>query len=298
MSDNVGEIREVEPAFGRERSRSPRGQSRSPRLQQQLLVDQGSMLPNPVQTNRIAEDVMPYSRMNCTQWTAKQVGRTNLGSPQVCIYDSNTRTAPRFCLYQGTECGTIVFALEPRKDGDKPAFITGAEPTRKVESLDLHITLEGQQLEFLQSVDDWVKKHAQDNAKDWFGRTCSETEIDVMYSSPIKVDEQGRYAASLRAKINLGGIDRHLTQVTFVRGNDVPEEGAGWEFVEPRLGEQKWRNHRARTVLEARRIWIVGKKFGLTYSITDIAVREKPTARPTPFANDQTVETLTALAST
>ncbi|MDA0766971.1 MAG: hypothetical protein O3A92_09135, partial [Verrucomicrobia bacterium] len=31
---------------------------------------------------------------------------------------------------------------------------------------------------------------------------------------------------------NLGGIDKYLTQVTFVQANGTPKEGTGWEFVE------------------------------------------------------------------
>lgn len=246
---------------------------------------------------RRAPQVPTYADLNPCKWTAKQVGKSPMGSPTICIYDDATRTAPIFCLYKDEECGTLVFALEARKDAEKPAFMTGAEPTKKVESLDLTMTLEGDQLATMRSVDEWAKKQAMDNAKEWFGRACSVTEIDVMYSSPIKVDEQGRYAPHVRAKMNLGGIDRFLTQVTFVRSNGVPEEGCGWEFVEPRLGEQKWRQHRARMVLEARRIWIVGKKFGVTYCITDLAVRERAERRVTPFANDSTVEALASLST-
>jgi len=242
-----------------------------------------------------AAPVIPsYSVLDPAKWVAKQVGRNALGAPTICIYDNATRTAPIFALYEGEECGTLVFPLEPHKDAQRPAFMTGGEPTRKVESLDLITTLEGEQVKAVKAIDDWCKKQALENSKDWFGRTCSPTEIDVMYSSPIKVDESGKYAPNLRAKMNLAGIDKFLTQVTVVRANGVPEEGAGWDFVEPRLGEQKWRQHKARMVLEARRIWIVNKRFGLTYSITDLAVREKAEARPNPFAYDNSVEALSA----
>lgn len=286
----------------RERSRSPRAvggsplsgvangnrdDSRSPRTNAGQAAAEAAAAPR----------VPTYAEIDPLKWVAKQVGKSAMGSPTICIYDNTTRTAPIFCLYKDDECGTLVFPLEPRKDAERPAFMTGAEPSKKVESLDLITTLEGDQLAMARSVDEWAKKQALEFSREWFGRTCTATEIDVMYSSPIKVDEQGRYAPHLRAKMNLGGIDKFLTQVTFVRSNGVPEEGAGWEFVEQRLGEQKWRQHRARMVLEARRIWIVGKKFGLTYSITDLAVREKAERRQTPFANDSTVEALASLAS-
>lgn len=258
---------------------SPRHQSESPREEAA-----GARIPL-------------YSEVNPGGWVARVVGKNSMGSPTICIYDNVTRTTPEFCLYKGDECGTLVFQLEPRKDAERPAFMTGAEPTKKVESLDLTITLEGDQLAFARQVDERCKKMALDNSREWFGRTCTATEIDVMYTSPVKVDETGRWAPHLRARMNLGGIDRYLTQVTYVRANDTPEEGCGWDFVEPRLGEQKWRGHRARMVLEARRIWIVNRKFGLTYSIRDIAVRERPQKRATPFTCDNSVECLGALSA-
>lgn len=277
----------------RDRSRSPRSAHDSPRG----LVVEAAATTSPTSAAlgmppALAPPscVVPsYSQVKPTDWEVRRTGQSSMGSPTICIQDKITRTAPVFCLYEREECGTLVFPLEPRKEGEMPAFMTGATPTRKVESLDLTTTLEGEQTGLAKNVDDWVKQQALENAKDWFGRACSRTEIEVMYSSPLKIDPDGRYAPNLRAKMNLGGIDKFLTQVTFVRAAGGVEEGAGWEFVEPRLGEHKWRQHRARVVLEARRIWIVGKKFGLTYSITNIAVREKAEARPNPFASDSTV---------
>lgn len=294
QSSPVGteEVGEAGYAEQRERSRSPKRQSAEAPAEG---LENNSTV-GPVQGGS-GVCVPVYTNVDPSKWVAKQVGKSAAGSPTICIYDNQTRTTPLFCLYKGSECGTLVFPLEPRKDAERPAFMTGAEPTKKVEALDLIITLEGEQLEFARKVDAWCKEQALANSKDWFGRMCTETELDVMYSSPIRVDETGRYAPNLRAKMNLGGIDKYLTQVTFVRSNDTPEEGAGWDFVEPRLGEQKWRQHRARMVLEARRIWIVGKRFGLTYSITDLAVRELPQRRPTPFANDSTVEALSQLGT-
>ena len=236
-----------------------------------------------------------YSAVDLGKWTCKQVGKSGMGSPTLCIYDSATKCAPIFCLYEKDECGTLIFPLEPHKDAARPAFMTGGEPLKKVENLELATSLEGAQLEFVRQVDAWCKKQALDNSQEWFGRACSAAEIDLMYCSPLKVDESGRYAPHLRTKMNLAGIDRFLTRVVFVRVNGTCEEGSGWDFVEPRLGEKKWRQHRARMVLEARRIWVVNKRFGLSYSITDLAVKEKGEARPSPFASDSTVEALAAL---
>lgn len=242
---------------------------------------------------------LSYCEADPSNWTAKQVGKTTQGAPTVCIYDSVSRTSPAFCMYEknSDQCGTIVFPLEPHKDALRPCFMTGAEPTRKVEGLDLTYTLEEDQCLLAQKIDQWCKKQALENSKEWFGRACSPTEIEVMYTSPLKIDESGKYPPHIKAKLNLAGIDKYLTRIVLVHANGVPEEGSGWDFVEPRLGEHKWRQHRARIVIEARRIWIVNKRFGLTYSITDLAVREKAEARPNPFTSDSTVEALAALPS-
>lgn len=280
---------------GVETPRQERDRSRSPRRELSRDVGEVDEVPEEIKQTSYPS----YSDLDPNQWIAKQVGKSSQGAPTICIYDSTSRASPAFCLYDknSDQCGSIVFPLEPHKDAVRPSFMTGAEPTRKVESLDLTMTIEDKQLAFLRKVDEWCKKQAFENSKEWFGRSCTSTEIEVMYTSPLKIDEMGKYAPYVKAKMNLSGIDKFLTRVVVVQANGVPEEGVGWEFVEPRLGEHKWRQHRARMVLEARRIWIVNKRFGLTYSITDLAVREKAESRPNPFALDSTVEALAALPS-
>ena len=113
-----------------------------------------------------------------------------------------------------------------------------------------------------------------------------------MYTSPIRVDEENKYPPNVRAKLNLSGLDKFLTRIVLVDSEGRSEEGFGWEFVEPRLGDSKWRAHRARMVVEARRIWIVNRRFGLTFTITDLAIREEAATRPNPFAADSTLEVL------
>ena len=292
----------VPPVEVDESDQAHRGRSRSPRRDtaQRPAAEAEKNATAPIAPIYLLPASYPsYAEVRPGNWISKQVGKSSQGAPTVCIYDSTTRSSPVFCLYEknSDQCGTIVFPLEPHKDAVRPSFMTGAEPTRKVESLDLTMTIEEDQLRFVREVDEWCKKQAFENSKEWFGRACSATEIEVMYTSPLKVDESGKYPPHVKAKMNLYGIDKFLTRVVVVQANGVPEEGAGWDFVEPRLGEHKWRAHRARMVLEARRIWVVNKRFGLTYSITDLAVREKAEMRPNPFATDSTVEALASLPS-
>ena len=268
-----------------------RARSRSPR---RLASSASSEV---VLTESAASGYVSYSGVDFRKWVCKQVGKSSQGSPTICIYNEATKRAPIFCLYEknSDECGTIIFPLEPHKDAQRPAFMTGSDPWKKVESLELVTSLEEAQVEFVKRVDAWCKTQALEHSKEWFGRACTAAEIDLMYCSPVKIDDSGRYGPNLRTKMNLSGIDRFLTRVVFVRSNGTPEEGSGWDFVEPRLGEKKWRQHRARMVLEARRIWVVNKRFGLNYSITDLAVKERAETRPSPFASDSTVEALASL---
>ena len=97
--------------------------------------------------------MLSYAQTTSDKWYVKTVGKNAMGSPTICIYDSATKAPPAFCLYAKEECGTVVFPLEPRKEADPPAFMTGAIPTKKVESLDLITTLEGAQADFVKSVD-------------------------------------------------------------------------------------------------------------------------------------------------
>ncbi len=157
------------------------------------------------------------------------------------------------------------------------------------------VTLEGSQLETLKNIDAWAKAQALQNSREWFGKAFTQIEIDVMYNSPIKIDEDNRYAPHVKAKINLTGMDKYLTQVTYVRSATEAETGSGWNFVGQRLGEEKLRNTPARLIIEARRIWVVGRKFGLTYTITDLAVQHRQPARVrVDFDEDNTFETLAA----
>ena len=191
--------------------------------------------------------------------------------------------------------------MAPRKDAEPPAFLTGAAPKRKVEALELCVALEGEQLEFVQRIDKWCLEEGVKNSRKWLGRELTTDAIRTLYASPVKVDEEGRYSAHPKTKIALGaaaGFDRYLTNVTAVLEGGATKEGRGWAFVEPLLGECKWKQHRARVVVQPRRIWVAGGKFGLEYGVSDICVLARATvARRKPFARDDTVELLAGPAA-
>ena len=156
-------------------------------------------------------------------------------------------------------------------------------------------------LEFVQRIDKWCPEEGVKNSRKGLGRELTTDAIRPLCASPVKVDEEGRYSAHLKTKIALGaaeGFDRYLTDVTAVLEGGATKEGRGWPFVEPLLGEQQWKQHRARVVVQPRRIWAAGGKFGLEHCVSDICVRARAAAsRREPFARDDTVELLAGPAA-
>ena len=69
------------------------------------------------------------------------------------INDQRTLASPTFRLYAHGEGGTIIFPVTPSKDAEPPAFLTGVVLKRKLQTLELYVTLEGEQLEAVQRID-------------------------------------------------------------------------------------------------------------------------------------------------
>lgn len=209
-----------------------------------------------------ALQIPAYASIDLRRWVLRKV-QSFADRPELIILDNETWKVPLFCLFQGEECGKLVFPLWPRCES--PLF---------TDTRDLTITLEGDQLAKVREIDEWAKAQGLEHSDVCFGRACSATEVDGMYTSPIIT--RGRYAPCLRANMELAGNVKYLTKVTFVRSDGEPEEGSGWEFVEARLGTRQWRGHRARMVLKAR-IWSLstsrGMNFGVKYSIDALEVR-------------------------
>jgi hypothetical protein len=128
------------------------------------------------------DSLQTYKEIDLDRWVAKVVGKSAQGSPTICIYDEKAGCAPRFRLYDQGECGTIVFPLE-HKDGwsEKPAFMSGADSSKKTESLDLTITLEGGQLEAMRSIEAWCKKTAVEKSVEFFGKRVTAAEAEIMW---------------------------------------------------------------------------------------------------------------------
>ena len=59
------------------------------------------------------------------------------------------------------------------------------------------------------------------------------------------------------------------------------------QFLEPLLQENKWCGNTTRVVIEARRVWVVGRKFGLSLNITDMATKlNSSSGRREAFTDD------------
>ena len=203
-----------------------------------------------------------YSDVDLASWSTQVKGRNQFGSPTVLI--ASHGQAPRVALSRRDEPrGVIPFKV----DLDKAP--------------DVLITLTEDQVAFLERVDEWAVQEALAHSEEWFGRAYSEEELRAMYVSCLRKHE--RYAAKLRAKLILTGP--YATRVTYVGQDGARRAGSGLDFVKSLLGPDDWRGHEARGCLQLRRIWMVGPRFGLSASYTDLVVveKERPAAAVADF---------------
>jgi hypothetical protein len=218
-----------------------------------------------------------YTDVNMSHWTTKVKGKNSFGSPTVIIFGEDG--PPRMALSHRDEPrGIFPFKLdlEPANGAQVPSFLSGKpDPNKTTEGLDMQISLTPNQIAFLEKVDAWAQEQAVANSKEWFGRSYSAAEIAAMYTPCLKKDKEERYPPKFKSKILLSGVPAYLTKVIYMAADNTRRSGAGWDFVKPLLGASCWRGSEVRAVVEFRRVWVVGKKFGLGSNYTDLIVVEK-----------------------
>ena len=219
-----------------------------------------------------------YHQVDLSTWKSKvPPGKNAFGNALILLSDECTGESPKFRLYRrgDDECSHVVFPIEFRDsfgpNVEKPAFLGGTS-TRKVESLEIQLSITPTQIAFFKQIDEWMKQEAFDQAKAWFGRVYTKEEIDVMYQSPLRVDPQGRWDPSVKARLNLSGVTKFLTNVRLVKPDGGFVDGAGWPFVSSHLGDHKWRGNKVCAVVDVRRVWYASRRFGLNISVTDLKV--------------------------
>lgn len=232
--------------------------------------------------------------MNTSTWKIRvPPGKNSFGSPNILVTDEATSEPPRFRLYgkKDVDSTPIVFPIEYREGfgggkDDRPSFLGGSSG-KKVESLEIQFNVQANQLPILKEWDTWAKTELMTNSKACFGRVYTKEEIDVMYQSPLREDPQQRWPPSLKAKLNLSGIQRFLTNVRVMKPDGSYEDGSGWAFVSSHLGDTKWKGCRACAVIDLRRIWSAGRRVGLNLSVTDLKVWIQDDTRHSVFDDDK-----------
>jgi hypothetical protein len=224
------------------------------------------------------KQLVGFYETDLSTWVTRVKGKNAHGSPTILIWGAEG--APRLALYHKDEARNIFpfkLDLEPSNGGAIPSFLSGKpDPSKVSEGLDMQISLSDSQLTFLDKMDQWAVGQAVANSKDWFGRSYSEADISGMYTPCVKRDKDDKYPPKLKAKILLSGsIENFFTKVIFIKNDSSKTSGAGWTFVKPLLGVNQWRGNEVRAVIEIRSIWIVGKKFGLRITYTDLLIVEK-----------------------
>lgn len=219
-----------------------------------------------------------YDQVILSTWTTKVKGKNSFGSPIIMVLGSQGPPMVQLSLPTETRCQfPFALDLEPVNPAQVPSFLSGKSSDKLTEGLDFQINLTAGQASFLEKVDAWVQEQAVLNSKEWFGRVYSATEIASMYTPCLKKDKEEKYAPKFKGKLVLSGPHDLLTEVHFYRAGakGEPEVGAGWDFVKERLGGSNWSGNEGRAVVEIRRIWIVGKKFGVACSFKILRVVEK-----------------------
>ena len=235
----------------------------------------------PAKRARTSATVPCYRDVDVNTWKTKVKGKNSFGSPTILIFGHDGM--PWVAMSHRDEPrGSFPFKLdlEPANGAQIPSFISGKTSEKITEGLDMQISLLPAQIAFLESMDAWIQKEAVLNSKEWFGKTYNATEIAAMYSPVLKKDKEERYPAKLKAKINFTGPVELLTAVTYIPaggGTSHARSGSGWDFVKPFLGTNGWRGNEVRAVVDFRRVWVVGKKFGISAVYPRLVVVEKET---------------------
>lgn len=218
-----------------------------------------------------------YRDVDVNAWTTKIRGKNKHGSPLIMIFGEDG--VPTFALSHKDEPrGVFPFKLDldPINGAQIPSFLSGKADLNKVtESLDFQITLTPEQANFANKIDAWAKQQGLNNSKEWFNRQFSEADIATMYIPVLKKDKEEKYEPKIKGKFVLSGVKDLQTKVTFIGADKSKVVGAGWDFVKPLLGSDNWRGNEVRAVVDCRRIWVVGKKFGVIVQFKHLIVVEK-----------------------
>ena len=177
--------------------------------------------------------------MLCNSWTTRVAPQKNAhGSPIIYIQDGESRTSPQVVLSR-TECNTVAF-----------------NPDFEKKDIAVAISVEPQQLEYLESVDKWALQQALEHSQEWFGKTYTESELKLMYNPCLKTHEL--YPPKFKARIT------PRTRIT-VDGREVKFDDANTVI---------FRGCAVRVSVAFSRIWVVGGKFGVICYYTNLALNK------------------------
>jgi hypothetical protein len=246
-------------------------------LSSAVKVDEELLEEQPVKKQRTASTaprLQNYTDVNFTTWSTRVKGKNAYNSPVIYI---NSNRSSHFSLHHRDDPrSTIPFKIDlaPTNGAAVPSFLSGGEQLRATEGLDLQLTLCESQVKFVAQLDAWVLQQALTFSSEWFGKLFTQAELEAMYTPCLRQDPDHRYKPGLKSKMILVGGSELLTKVIYMKGGVRIATGSGWDFVKPLLGTSNWRGYEARAALDVTSIWIVGKKFGLRTTFSDLLIWE------------------------
>ena len=208
-----------------------------------------------------------YSSLDMNNWSLRLWCKNN----RTAVYFTEGEKAPVVKLYERGETNKVLYSITREEGSGHVSAVVNLTPN---------------QLETLTKIDEWVLTQTSKNSREWFGKTLTRQELSLIYSSPIRNE-------SLRVKVSLEG--KRASDITILE-DDGPQTGSGWGFLSKYLDEEGGRGALGRLFITPS-IWIMGKnKFGLTWTVTHVALTQAPRqVRKNPFLEDDD-DTLTLMA--
>ena len=228
-----------------------------------------------------------FKDCDLSTWCTKSRGKNSHGGPNISVYNSSTtgEAAPKFAFFTPSEQPNIVtfrINLERREGQAPPKFLSGGgdSSSRASEGFDMTISINKEQLDFMERADQWLKGQARDNCKEWFGREYDNEAIRTNCNSSIRTSEQ--YDPTVKTRVIVSGMEYFLTRVVFRESDGKVSSGKGWSFVSNFWNPNAWRNYAVRLYVQPQ-VWVVKPKYGLRWAVTDMLVMERSSSRQLPF---------------
>ncbi len=222
--------------------------------------------------------IVSAEEFDISKLTATEPKKKNDRLQSILLYDG----AP---FYIETEWGRTPFGVRSFDGGDKTNY-----------SLNISLTPDGQFVENLRQMDEYMINEGIRHSKVIFKQTYKESQRDVvraMYTSLVKQSEEGDYPPRIAPKIQKKSVDNPSPNVMFYHSETEEVEIDNFQQLEklvPKGAKVK--------ALVSLRPWFISGRFGISMTVQQLLVPKLSSGRPTTYAfNDKTGAVATKVAA-